>query len=106
MTKKPIPEFKTDEEEARFWAEHDDEIEDYLGKPRPFDPALAEKLGLKAPPKTKPVSLRLEVNNLSRAKNLASKVGMPYQTLLNRLIGEGLDRVEHDLGEIEQRKRA
>lgn len=41
-------------------------------------------------PKTRPVTLRLSESDLARAKAKARKLGTPYQTLLKKVIHEGL----------------
>ncbi len=92
MPRKPIPEFKSEAEEAAFWYANRDNVEAFLGEPRPFDQALADKIGLAARPKTEAISLRLPGGDLSRAKAIAAKKGLPYQTYLKMLIHEALER--------------
>ena len=93
-----MPKFSSEAEEARWWAEHQDEFGDETGQVV-LDPA--KSLGL--PPKVEAVkktseqiALRVPKPELARAKKLAAKRGLPYQTLLKMLIHEGLDRLERD----------
>ena len=108
MAKKPIPAFASEEEEARWWFEHQDDLEDYTDlKPRRVD--LAAQLGL--PPQeqavraareataalgSKAISIRVANADLNRAKRLATRKGLPYQGLIKMLIHEGLDRLERE----------
>jgi predicted DNA binding CopG/RHH family protein len=78
-----IPVFTSEEEEARFWSEHE------LG-----DEFLArmEALGEDILPatRTRPISVRFDEDVLQRLKRLASELGKPYQTLLKQFVLERL----------------
>ena len=88
---KPLPHFANEDEEARWYFEHDDEFEDYFGPPLPRNPIpLLERLGLKHPA-TKPISIRLDPRHIAQAKQLAERHGVRYQTLLRRIIATGLE---------------
>lgn len=92
MTKK-IPEFRSEEEEALFWDSHDST--DYLDDLEPVEievtPELKEKISSKRELK-KPITLRLEPNQIDAVKKIASKKGLPYQTLIRMWIVEGIRR--------------
>lgn len=109
MPKKAIPHFKSEAEEARWWANHQDRLDDYLDLQPKAVPDLAEKLGL--PPReeamqqarseaerlgTKPVLLKMPVSDLAQARRIAERKGLPYQTLLKSLIHEGLQRLDKE----------
>ena len=95
---KVVPKFSSEAEEARWWAEHQDDFGEEAGQVL-LDPA--KSLGL--PPKaeairkaSEQIALRVPKPELARAKKLAEKRGLPYQTLLKMPIHEGLDRLERE----------
>lgn len=45
-------------------------------------------------PLSTPVSIRFPVDLLERAKRLAARRGIGYQTLIKRLVAAGVDRLE------------
>ncbi|HEY1646225.1 MAG TPA: BrnA antitoxin family protein [Candidatus Saccharimonadales bacterium] len=72
---RPIPKFKSEDEEIEFWYTHDST--DYI------DWSKAEQVvftNLK--PSTRSISLRLSVSLLSNLKVLANKRGIPYKSLI------------------------
>ena len=85
--KKMVPEFKSEERERAFWAEHDssDYIDWRSGK-RVVFPQLK--------PSTKTISLRLPEMLLEDLRYLANKRDVPYQSLLKIYLAE---RVEDEL---------
>lgn len=80
-----LPEFANEAEEAAFWATHSlgQELLDRMGPPPE---------GLLPPPRprTKPVPLRLNDSTIRRAKRLAERRHIGYQTLLKEFITERL----------------
>lgn len=95
---KRMPKFSSETEEARWWAEHQDELGDESERVV-LEPA--RELGL--PPKaeamrkaSEQIALRMPKLELARAKKLAERRGLPYQTLLKMLIHEGIDRLERE----------
>jgi predicted DNA binding CopG/RHH family protein len=89
MTKrKPIPDFRSEEEEREFWATHDSS--DYVDWPsarRASYPSLK--------PSTETISLRLPASLLADLKILANRMDVPYQSLLKVYLA---DRVREELG--------
>lgn len=88
MTKK-IPEFRSEEEEARFWDEHDS-IE-FIEEFDPIEIEVASELEEEILNKRvlkKPVTLRLEPSQIDAVKKIAVKKGLPYQTLIRMWIVE------------------
>jgi predicted DNA binding CopG/RHH family protein len=83
--KKAIPEFKSEDDERRFWATADST--EYLdwsaGKRRKL-------VGLK--PSLKTISLRLPVSMIEDLKVLANQRDVPYQSLLKVFLAERLTR--------------
>ncbi|MDH4327695.1 MAG: BrnA antitoxin family protein [Nitrospira sp.] len=84
---KPKPKFKSDAQEAAFWASHDStEYIDYSKSRRMVFPKLK--------PSTETISLRLPKSLLEQLKTLANKRDVPYQTLLKLFL---LERVQAEL---------
>lgn len=81
------PTFKTETQEAAFWASHDStEYIDYSQSRRVVFPRLK--------PSTETISLRLPKSLLDQLKTLANKRAVPYQTLLKLFV---LERVQAEL---------
>jgi predicted DNA binding CopG/RHH family protein len=84
---KDIPEFKNEDEERQFWAEHDStEFVDWSKAKRGVFPNLK--------PSTKTISLRLPESMLEELKLLANKNDVPYQSLVKVFLSE---RIESEL---------
>ena len=84
---KDIPEFKNEEEERQFWAEHDSTAYvDWSKATRGVFPNLK--------PSTKTISLRLPESMLEELKLLANKNDVPYQSLVKVFLSE---RIESEL---------
>ncbi len=81
---KPIPAFRNEAEERRFWETHDSS--DYLDW-RKAEPVRLANLK----PSTKSISLRLPVTLLERIKIAANKRDMPYQSLIKAWLAEKAD---------------
>jgi predicted DNA binding CopG/RHH family protein len=85
--KKAIPNFKSEDLERDFWAEHDaSEHVDWSSAKKAVFPQLR--------PSTKTISLRLPEALLEDLKYLANKRDVPYQSLLKIYLAE---RVEDEL---------
>lgn len=88
-----IPTFASEEEEARYWSEHElgDKMLDSM-----------ESLGEEVlpPPRTvaRPVSVRFETQLLDRLRALARRRGVRYQTLLKQFVLERLYEEEQREG--------
>lgn len=78
---KKKPTFKSEQEEADFWATHDStEYVDYAKATRALFPNLK--------PSTETISLRLPKSLLDQLKTLANKRDVPYQTLLKLFLAD------------------
>jgi hypothetical protein len=88
-----IPVFASEEEEARYWSEH--ELGDELL--RSMEPLGEDVL---PPPRAaaRPVSIRFETQVLDRLRDLARLRGMGYQTLLKQFVLERLYEEEQREG--------
>ncbi len=75
------PVFRSEAEEAAWWDKHQDLVADLL-----------LKHGRRGAVPTRNVSLRLPVTDIERARKLAEKRGVGYQTLIKTLLHEALRR--------------
>ncbi|TKT81295.1 BrnA antitoxin family protein [Aquamicrobium sp. LC103] len=82
--RQPLPEFRDEAEERRFWETHDSA--DYI------EWSKAERVRLpNLKPSTTSISLRLPVSLLEQIKIAANKRGMPYQSLIKAWLSEKVD---------------
>lgn len=82
---KPIPKFKSEDEEREFWATHDStEYLDWSNAGRVVFPKLK--------PATKTISLRMSEAMLNELKLLANKMDVPYQSLIKVYLREQIDK--------------
>ena len=80
---KPIPKFKNEKEEQKFWLTHDSN--EYL------DWSKAKKIIFRdLKPTYKSISLRLPIHMLDEIKLLANKKDVPYQSLMKIFLAEKL----------------
>lgn len=83
--KRPVPEFSSEDEERRFWAEHDStEFIDWAAATRRRLPNLK--------PTLRTISLRLPVSMIEELKLLANRRGVSYQSLLKVFLAERLEK--------------
>ncbi len=81
---KPIPNFRSEEEERKFWQTHDST--DYL------DWSKAKRVRFpNLKPTTKSISLRLPAYLLDQIKIEANKRDVPYQSLIKTWLAEKVD---------------
>jgi predicted DNA binding CopG/RHH family protein len=84
-TKRKIPEFISEEDERKFWAEHDSTaFIDWQAAERRRFPNLK--------PSLRTISLRLPVSMIEELKVLANQRDVPYQSLLKMFLAERLQR--------------
>jgi predicted DNA binding CopG/RHH family protein len=89
-----IPRFKSEAAEAKFWSTHSlAQIWDQLEPAEIKVAAEPRRITLRRVPK-KPVTLRLEAQQIARAKALARTKSLSYQALLRSWISEGIAREE------------
>jgi predicted DNA binding CopG/RHH family protein len=83
--KKPIPEFRSEDEEREFWAAHDSTgFIDWQSAERVKFPNLK--------PTLRTISLRLPVSMIEDLKVLANRRDVPYQSLLKVFLAERLEK--------------
>jgi predicted DNA binding CopG/RHH family protein len=88
ITKKPVPEFRSEEDERNFWAKHDStRFIDWQAAQRRRFPNLK--------PSLRTISLRLPVAMIEDLKVLANKRDVPYQSLLKVFLAERLEKERH-----------
>jgi predicted DNA binding CopG/RHH family protein len=82
---KPIPEFRSEDEERAFWAGHDSTefIDWQAGRRHKFSTLK---------PTLRTISLRLPVSMIEDLKILANKRDVPYQSLLKVFLAERLEK--------------
>jgi len=81
---KPIPKFKSEDEEIEFWDTHD--TTEYIDWSK-AQPTIFPNLK----PSTESISLRLPSFLLARLKQLANEKDVPYQSLLKVYLSEKVD---------------
>jgi uncharacterized protein (DUF4415 family) len=84
-----IPENMTEAEEAEFWSTHS-MSEAFIDNAEP----VPEDMLPPPRPRTRPISLRLDDDVLSRLKDVARKKHKGYQTLLKEFVVERLYKEE------------
>lgn len=83
---KPMPTFKNEEEEAKFWELHDST--DYFDYNKPLKIDFSN-----VKPTTQKITLRLPKMLVKQLKRLANERDVPYQSLVKVLLNEKV----HDL---------
>lgn len=82
---KEIPQFKSEDEERAYWAEHDaTEHFDFAKATQPTLPNLK--------PTTLAISIRLPIAMLEELKSLANRDDVPYQSLMKVYLAERIKR--------------
>ncbi len=80
---KVIPIFSSEDEERKFWAEHDStDFIDWSNAKRGLFPSLKPSLKL--------ISIRLPESMIEQLKVLANKKDVPYQSLVKVFLSEKL----------------
>ena len=95
-----IPEFESETEEARWWDEHRDLVEENLiGAMRDgtAQRGSAQRL-VKEARASKNITIRMPLTDLERARQLSARKGLAYQTYIKMLLHEALDREERRPG--------
>jgi predicted DNA binding CopG/RHH family protein len=80
---KKIPKFRSEREEADFWATHDST--DYLSETKEAKVKFTR-------PKKKLVSLRLDENTINKLKKMADSKGIGYLELVRMWVLENLNK--------------
>jgi len=91
--RKKLPRFKSEEEEADFWASNDSteywdtfaEMEETLE----LEPTLAKAIARRARRKEL-ISIRLETWQVRLARAIAARQGIPYHTVIRNWVSRGI----------------
>ena len=101
IRKANIPKFRSEAEEAEWWDQHREETAKWMedavaaGKTSTLSEVLQharQRTGV-----TPTVSIRIDPEDMARARALAAKKGLRYQTYLKMLLHEALERDEKQL---------
>ena len=97
MIRKPnIPKFKSEAEEAAWWDQHREETAQWMEEAAAAGQtsSLSEVLerARQRAGTTPTVSIRIDPDDIARARSLAAKKGLRYQTYLKMLLHEALQR--------------
>jgi predicted DNA binding CopG/RHH family protein len=91
-----VPKSSTEQEEAQWWDERMDVVEENLVEAIQSGTAesgAARRL-LKEARESKNITIRIPVKDIERARALAEKKGLGYQTYMKMLLHEALTREE------------
>lgn len=84
-SKKTVPAFVSEDEERKFWSEHD--TTEFFDWSKAAQPSFAQ---LK--PSTTSISIRLPTSMLEELKSLANQQDVPYQSLMKLYLAERIRR--------------
>ncbi len=88
-----IPEFENEEAEARWWPEQENKLADAFEKAA-ADGTVQRGTIARRMEAIPPITIRLDPNDIARARQQAERKGLKYQTYLKMLIHEALQREE------------
>lgn len=81
---KQLPKFKNEDEERKFWAEHDSsKLIDWKKSQRAVFPNLK--------PTLRSISLRLPESMIAELRQLANERDVPYQSLIKHFLRESIN---------------
>jgi len=94
MKKVNVPRFRTEAQEAKWWDEHMGEVEGNLMQG--IKTGVAQRGGprrvIQERRQSKNITIRVAIADIERARTLAAKKGIGYQTLMKMLLKQALDR--------------
>ena len=101
MTRKRLADCRTEAEEAQWFEENQDRLLELFEKARKegtlrrsargIGITISKRTGNPVKPPSQKVMLRIPTDDLQRARKLAAKKGLGYQTYMKMLLREGLD---------------
>ena len=97
MTKRKVPRFQTERDEASWWDRNRTELDkDFVKAAQKGKLKRLDKIALRTrvTASTKVISLRMLEDDLALAREQASAKGLQYQTFLKSLLHEALRRAE------------
>jgi len=100
MANRKPPRFKTEAQEAEWWAKNQDFVADRFEQAKAAGKLgkgtvarVARERALQSGP-SPTITIRLAENDLARARTFASRRGLRYQTYLKMLLRQALDSEE------------
>ena len=87
-----LPEFETIEEERQWWDTHHDAINRFIARASQAGAFNVGPVVARGPEPTTQTTIRLLSRDVQRAKEIAAKKGIRYQSLLKLLLHDALDR--------------
>ena len=91
------PKFATEEEEASWWSGEEGRQFLQAESSRPREKTTGSKLVAKlAKANSVQIALRLPAPDLAKAREIAERKGIGYQTLLKMIVHEGLQRAAEE----------
>ena len=96
MNQESIPSFANEQEEAAWWDAHPDVLTDRFQHARQQG-SVRRLSETTLPGASETVTIRIPNDELTRARKLAAKRGLRYQTYLKMLLHEALDNEEKKL---------
>lgn len=92
------PDFKDEAEEARWWFEHQDDVVADLFEEAEKQGKLGRGTAVRQAGATPTTTIRLDPDDITRARALAERKGLRYQTYLKMIIREALIAEEKKAG--------
>ena len=86
-----LPEFTSEEEEATWWDTHKREVDDFIARAHRAG-AITRGVVLRQWAASTQTTIRLPNSDIARAKEIATRKGIKYQTYIKMLIHEGIER--------------
>ncbi len=88
-----LPAFASEREEADWWDTHKSEVDDFLRRAHQAGAVTRGSLLRHSAPSTQ-TTIRLPNADIRRARTLAARKGLRYQTYIKMLIHQGIEREE------------
>ncbi|MEK7405507.1 MAG: hypothetical protein AAB225_10400 [Acidobacteriota bacterium] len=108
MARKTLAGCRTEEAEARWFQQNQDRLLELFEKglkqgalrrgARSVGITISKRTGDIVRPPSQKVALRIPTGDLERARELAARKGLGYQTYIKMLLHEGLDRESRKAG--------
>ena len=100
MPKKKQARFKTEADEAKWWSENQELIANRFEQAKAagkLGKGTVVRMAQERSQASPTITIRLPESDLARAKNLAARRGLRYQTYLKMLLHEALESEERQL---------
>ncbi|HEY8057039.1 MAG TPA: hypothetical protein VIE13_14130 [Terriglobales bacterium] len=91
-TRLEVPAFHSEAEEAKWWDTHTKEVDDLIRRAEAAGAVTHGEVALALASPTRITTIRLPEVTIAKARGLAARKGLRYQTYLKMLIHEGINR--------------